>query len=280
MYYDFTEESCDFRDSVSITIFPVPTLAVTSINPSCYSTNFGTANYTTTGGTPVYTYTLNGTASTPPLNNVNAGSYQVIVSDLNTCKDTASFTITGVTEPSLTLTGNTSITFGASTELTATISGLSATIDSLVWKDLAGNVICTGANCLKVTVSPKDDERYCVTVYYNNGCNVDECINVKVQKIVNISIPNVISVGGNNPTFYVAAYPNFKLIKSMNIYDRWGNLVFSKENVAPGDMSQGWDGKLNSSPAVAGVYVYKIDVELLDGKSELFVGDLTVLSTK
>lgn len=276
-FYDHSEENCDFRDSISIEIFSLPVLSITTTQPDCYSENFGTAVVSAIDGKAPYVYQLNQTNVSLPLGNLNPASYQMIVTDVNKCTDSESFVITGVTEPDISLSGNTTILKGLTTDLSATITGLTAQIDSIVWKDDSGVTICSGKTCDKITVKPDVNTKYCATVYYNNGCNVDDCIDVTVQTIVTISIPNIISFDGNNPTFFVQSYVNIKTIKSMKIYDRWGNNVFSKENIAAGDPSQGWNGKIDSKPVTPGVYVYKIEVELTDGKTQLFAGDVTVL---
>ncbi len=63
----------------------------------------------------------------------------------------------------------------------------------------------------------------------------------------------------------------------MSIFDRWGNLVFLKENISAGDRSQGWDGRLNSNKVAPGVYVYKIEIVNLEDEIEIKAGDVTVL---
>ena len=278
--YDFNEESCDYSSTISIEVYDLPTLTVTSVSPDCYSDNVGSATITTVGGTAPYEVKVNDAVTTPPLNNVAPGTYTVAVSDANQCTDTGAFTISAALQPSISLTGISTIQKGQSTDLTATITGLAASIDSIVWVDNAGIVVCSGPTCTTLNVSPQASQRYCATVYYNNGCNVEDCISITVQElpvIIEIVFPNVISVDGSNASFFVPAYDQIVLVKSMQIFDRWGNLVFTKENVPAGDPSQGWNGKFKDSDMVPGVYVYKIDVETIDGKTQNFAGDVTVL---
>ena len=75
----------------------------------------------------------------------------------------------------------------------------------------------------------------------------------------------------------MANYESVAIVKEMDIYDRWGNLMFTARDVPTGDPSKGWDGKLNAKSVATGVYVYKIKLELIDGKIEDFKGDLTVI---
>ncbi|MBI4649361.1 MAG: SprB repeat-containing protein, partial [Bacteroidia bacterium] len=96
-----------------------------STNVSCFSGNNGTATVTATGGTLPYTYlwTTTPAQTTDIANNLPAGNYSVTVTDNNTCKGTASVTIT---EPAV---------------LTASISAQT-------------NVSCNGGNNGSVTVTP------------------------------------------------------------------------------------------------------------------------------
>ncbi len=275
--YKFSEVSCDYEGSVNVEIFDTPSVSIATVQPDCYQENFGQATIAAANGTQPYTYRLNGNEVTLPLADLPPASYQVLVTDANSCTATDAFTISSSGEPTLKLSGNTSIISGQPTQLTATVTNLASTIDSIVWVASGGNVICRGSNCLTINVAPLEDETYCVTVYFNNGCFVDKCIIVSVQKVSVVTIPNVFSPDGNNSSFYVQGFENIKNIKSMSIFDRWGNLVFLKENIAAGDRSQGWDGKFNSNKVTPGVYVYKIEIVTLDDKIEIMAGDVTVL---
>jgi gliding motility-associated-like protein len=59
----------------------------------------------------------------------------------------------------------------------------------------------------------------------------------------------------------------------MQIYDRWGTLMFESRN-----QNQGWDGyDRNGNLVPAGVYVFKLDLRLADGQRITQVGDVTVI---
>jgi gliding motility-associated-like protein len=275
--YSFSEESCDYTGQVDVEIFDTPSVSVATVQPNCYQDNFGQATILAENGTAPYTYTLNGNAVTLPLADLSPAVYQVLVTDINSCTANETFTISSATEPTLVLSGNTNIISGQPTQLTATVSNLSSTIDSIVWVSLDGTIVCRGANCTTINVAPEEDETYCVTVFFNDGCNINDCITVRVQKVSVITIPNIFAPDGNNSTFFVDGFENIKNIKSMSVFDRWGNLVFLKENIAAGDRSQGWDGKLNATKVTPGVYVYKIEIVNLEDEIEIIAGDVTVL---
>ena len=65
------------------------------------------------------------------------------------------------------------------------------------------------------------------------------------------------------------------LITTFQIYDRWGNLVYNKENIDPLTFTDWWDGTLNGHDVEQGVYVYVIE---LGGESaEIIRGTITVI---
>ena len=59
----------------------------------------------------------------------------------------------------------------------------------------------------------------------------------------------------------------------MQIYDRWGNLIFESNSA-----SIGWDGYNKDSRLMpAGVYVYKLTVRLSDNQRSTQIGDVTMI---
>ena len=43
----------------------------------------------------------------------------------------------------------------------------------------------------------------------------------------------------------------------MDIFDRWGNLVFRGEDLTPNQASEGWDGTFKGKPLNQAVFVFK-----------------------
>ena len=82
-------------------------------------------------------------------------------------------------------------------------------------------------------------------------------------------IPNVFSP--NNDTYNdffripgIEGFPN----SSVEIFNRWGNLVFQDD-----DYKGGWDGRMNGDPVSDGTYYYVL--KRSDGEN--FYGPLTIL---
>ncbi|WAC13951.1 T9SS type B sorting domain-containing protein [Dyadobacter pollutisoli] len=80
-----------------------------------------------------------------------------------------------------------------------------------------------------------------------------------------------------NEVFYVYGNKCVKLIRTMFIYSRWGEVIFQKENFAASDPASGWDGTYHGTLTAAGVYPYKIKVELTNGSFLDFSGVVNLL---
>jgi gliding motility-associated-like protein len=63
----------------------------------------------------------------------------------------------------------------------------------------------------------------------------------------------------------------------MKVFDRWGNLVFDRENIAFGQEGAGWDGRFNGQKMPPGTYVYLIDVQFINGTTIQYKGDITLI---
>lgn len=115
--------------------------------------------------------------------------------------------------------------------------------------------------------------KYAVTVD-QEGCIASDTIEVKKNCFINI--PNVFTPNGDgyNDYFLPRQLLSRSVTKfSMNIYNRWGDIVFETNSTN----GRGWDGKLNDKEQPGGVYVYLIKVTFANGYSENYQGNITLL---
>ena len=107
-----------------------------------------------------------------------------------------------------------------------------------------------------------------------NGCPVSDT--VTVLNDCYMDVPNAFTPNGDgsNDYFLPRQFLTKGLISfKMDIFNRWGTLIFSTQNVS----GLGWDGKLNGIPQPEGVYIFKIDASFKDGQIESHTGNLTLL---
>jgi gliding motility-associated-like protein len=82
---------------------------------------------------------------------------------------------------------------------------------------------------------------------------------------------------GHNDSFTLYSNDAVKIIKRFEVFDRYGEIVFSAKNSLPNDESAGWNGTMHGRAFTPDVFVYLIEVEYLDGTTELLKGDVTLV---
>jgi gliding motility-associated-like protein len=122
--------------------------------------------------------------------------------------------------------------------------------------------------------------RYQIRLIATNveGCRDEITKTVEVKNDFNIYIPSSFSPNfdGLNDKF-TPVFSQYGLdAKSfeMEIFDRWGHLIYSTT-----DFTKGWDGSVGNKgePLKEGVYVYKMRYRDLDGNSYSKMGHVTML---
>lgn len=107
-----------------------------------------------------------------------------------------------------------------------------------------------------------------------NGCSASDTVNVLADCYM--EIPNVFTPNGDgiNDYFFPRGYLTKGLTAfSMEIFNRWGELIFSTTKID----GLGWDGKFNGEIQPQGVFVYYMDATFKDGKKEHHNGNFTLL---
>lgn len=84
---------------------------------------------------------------------------------------------------------------------------------------------------------------------------------------------------GNSENSEFSIYTNdcVERINALQIYSRWGELIFQASDFEPNDTRGSWDGTFNGQNLDPGVFVYTAEILFNDGKLERVVGDVTLL---
>ncbi|MBK7244793.1 MAG: gliding motility-associated C-terminal domain-containing protein [Saprospiraceae bacterium] len=109
------------------------------------------------------------------------------------------------------------------------------------------------------------------------GCDSIHLLLLSINKDVSIYYPNIIHPGGLNSNFTIYVYGASANIKTLSIYDRWGERIWQKQNFPPNELQQGWDGKYKDQDVMPGVYVWHAEIVLKDGSVIVEKGDVTVV---
>ncbi len=204
--------------------------------------------------------------------NLTAGTHNLHIVNNNGCTTDTMFVIA---EPAAAvleiIPGDTSIELGGSIQLNTSLSAF-AMSDSVVysWSPNAG-LSCT--DCANPTVNSfEENNEYTLTVTYNGVCKVEATAKVNVAGNPAPFIPNAFTPNGdgNNDVFMVFG-KNIATV-DMQIFNRWGELVFSSNN-----QYNGWDGTFKGELQNTNVFVYQVTATFLDGRTFDSKGTVTLI---
>jgi gliding motility-associated-like protein len=116
--------------------------------------------------------------------------------------------------------------------------------------------------------------QYTISYTASNGCDSVVTLHILYtpgeEPVLQLWLPNAFSPGQNgiNDEFLpVFNYPDLVEEYQMEIYNRWGNLVFRTE-----EMTRGWDG----DGLTGGVYVCRVMYRPRGGKENVVTGRVTI----
>jgi gliding motility-associated-like protein len=134
-------------------------------------------------------------------------------------------------------------------------------------------------SCISQTIFPTENTTYNVAIMDEYGCLATTQILVQVEERRRIFIPNAFSPNDdlNNDRFTIYGGNEVGQIQKLQIFSRWGELVFQKENFPPNDESLGWDGFFKGKKMNSNVFVVVVSVVFKNGEVEVYKKDLTLM---
>ncbi len=228
----------------------------------------GTATQVTIdGGQPTVTDSIGG---------LSAGVYRVDLLDTLGCTRTEVITIDDPTGFELRLPRDTMTFLGEEIRIVGRIFGIDETDVALEWFP-ADFLNCD--SCLVVDSKPYENITYELSAVDSLGCARVDTIRVSVTKRTRTYVPNAFSPNGDgvNDLFTPNFGPEVEIVELLQIHERWGGLVFQRENFSPNDPETGWDGTTLGQPLNPNVFVWLIRIRLVDGTRVSLTGDVTLL---
>ncbi|MDX2281477.1 MAG: gliding motility-associated C-terminal domain-containing protein [Saprospiraceae bacterium] len=206
---------------------------------------------------------------------LDPGVFTLTLADANGCTVAASDTIDAPTSLLVDLGPDQVISFGDSVLLVAMVDGGSL-LETISWNPLT-NLTTPGQ--LSTYVSPERTTTYEIMVVDTAGCKGNDQIRITVDRSKRVYLPNALDPGADAPNNYFTVYGGAQVTKVeyLRIYDRWGSLLFENKDFLPNLPEAGWDGKDRGQWVSPGVYVYEVMVAFRDGKTEVYLGDVSVL---
>ncbi len=210
----------------------------------------------------------------PIVSNLIVGKYHVEISDANGCFDTKEFEVQKMTAPDIVINDHIEVITGESTELQPQFSHGQNGM-SFEWSPAIG-LSCT--DCENPIATPFSTTTYTLSVTTADGCQNSTKVTIYVAESNNVYVPNIFSPNSDGVNDYLLVYGGQEIqqINSMMVFNRNGETIFSKKDIQPNDEQEGWDGTFKGKKVQSGVYIYFTEVEFIDGRIEMFKGDVFV----
>ena len=206
--------------------------------------------------------------------NLPPGNYELYMLDDQGCISSQDFFIGEPQELLLEVSKDTSIVLGCP----VTLRSFTNSNDSLIyqWSPLT-DLDC--ADCPRTIAQPFSNTNYELLIIDESGCEAIDDVLISVENPRNVYIPNVFSPNGDgiNDAFLVYTGKEVDLVVTLKVFDRWGDLIFERNDFPPNLTSEGWTGKFKEVPMNPGVFVYVAVVRFLDGTEAQYQGDVTLL---
>ena len=268
---------CVAVDSITVRVHQPFTLQVGPGDTVCAGSTVhlratGADAYTWIPSTAVSNPSAGITTATP----MTTTNYTVAARDNYNCfTDTASVYIKVWQYPTVDAGADQTVSIGSTLTLTPKYS---TDIIAYQWSNPMQTLSCTA--CPSPTVQTKVVQNtYSIEVINSGGCKAkDEITIYAICNGGNLFIPNTFSPNGDgkNDVFYIRG-SGIRKVKSLRLYDRWGEIVYTVENADANDVSAGWNGTYKGAPLPPDVYVYTCEVVCMNNEILIYNGNVTLL---
>ncbi|MEM6700510.1 MAG: gliding motility-associated C-terminal domain-containing protein, partial [Bacteroidota bacterium] len=251
------------------------------IDSGCPGIPGGSIILNTMGGTPPYEFGIVGgdIQSDSTFNQLLAGTYQLFVKDSRGCLgDTLEAEVSEPPAFFVDAGEDQTINLGFEADLEAVVFPFGKIVDFQWERADSSRLSCE--DCPNPTASPFNTTEYTVTIIDESGCISRDVVTIIVNKERPIYIPTAFapeSRNTGNRGFTLFGGRASRAIRNLQIFTRWGDLVFETSNVPIGAVEEGWDGTFNGKMMNSGVYVFHAEVEFIDGVVVDYQGDVTLL---
>ncbi len=277
-----TKNFCSSKDTVEVfKNNKRPTgMSISTKKPTCFGECDASLKINSVqGGTAPYIYSLDSKVFTTrnAFQNQCAGTFKLTVQDAGGCLLDTLFSINQDKQLSVFIGADTTIKLGDSILLKILTNA--DTIKKITWSPLVDSSNCSKNGCLQQWVRPLGATTYSAFLTDQNGCRTEGRVNISIDKRRPIFVPTAFSPNNDsyNDLFVINGSQVVKNIKRFQIFDRWGEQLFSRSNFKADDPNFGWDGRSKGRDVLPGVYVYFIEVEYFDNTTDILEGDVNLI---
>jgi len=206
------------------------------------------------------------------------GNYRVILTlmDINGCVNTATASVIAypIPNPEFVYTPNPATILAPTVQFLNQSSG--AIIKSYNWN--FGDASGTGSTLYNPIYTYADTGTYYVTLTDTsiNGCSASIVQPIIIEQDFTLYVPSAFSPNGDGKNEFFKAQGDGVLTFTMYIFDRWGNPIFTSN-----DINTGWNGRRNNNSGTEAlqedVYVWKIEATGFQNVARNLHGTVTLV---
>ncbi len=122
------------------------------------------------------------------------------------------------------------------------------------------------------------DGRYQFKIKDDSHCSYD--VQVDLLAECDVYVPNIFTPNQDGIHEWFKPYIDNDVegnIVYFNIYDHWGERIFSADNISVHDRHCGWDGRFKQNLVSPGLYAYDMKIEFYNGYQTQRTGQVTVI---
>ena len=281
-YYDSLLNflGCDSIIVLDLTVMPDIQMysSHTVINPPCSDIQIGIFSidsvFNATGP-----YELNFDDSSYGINdnidNLSVGKHYYTIKDRYGCSFSDSIQINPSGSFTLTIGNDQTVELGEDVIL---IPEASIELDNYIWGP--PDIINCENDCNELLITPISSTYIYIEATSDLNCTIYDSVMITVIKSRKVYIPNAFTPNNDGLNDYFSVFgliPNVQKINNMQIFDRWGKMIFEQNNFVPNEPNTGWDGTMDGEYLITGSFVYNIDVLFLDNETINYQGVVTLI---
>lgn len=266
-------DGCPYTSSASIAPSTAPNIDAFAATVDACNDGSAQLQASASGGTGPLTFNLNGGPAQElgSFNNLFAGEYLLAVTDELGCEANELVNVEGgpvfLIDEVITSPPTCGPPDGAMTIQASGGTGM-------LYYQVEGSIWSSSPVFTELTAGTFE-----VVVLDAVGCRTSTEVSLP-PPVCQVFIPNVFSPNddGENDQFELFTNSLYDVnVLEYKIFDRWGELVWRRENFTIHTSDDWWDGYFRGQPATQGVYVYLVHLQYNNGVEEVRAGDVCLI---
>ncbi len=284
---------CFVTDSANVNGPPPLEAIIETDAVSCFGEDDGAIIITLNGGNPPYRYSLDNVEFTGSniLIGLESGNYDLYAVDVNGCTWSSEAFVDSPGEFTVDAGADQEILLGDSVQLSpGSTNGIGDV--TYIWSEpYPGTLSCfpdSLLDCENPMAQPETSITYELYGVDENGCEHRDRIMVRVIKKRDVYVATGFTPNGDGTNDLLMVHgPEETIVRLFRVFDRWGNMVFEYDGrslsedledlIKVNNNDFGWDGNFRGEAMGSGVFVWYVEVEYIDGFTNIFRGNTALI---